>query len=198
MQKNMTYYMNSYKIAFLASLCFISAVAIYRWFVAPHQNYLAAAERYESAVSTLAAKKQLIHNNLKVSQIKYDKLEEQYNNLQTKLFDPLGERKFFSNIEDICRQSNCKMLSLTFSQSSIEESKAEVKSQKKEYAAASSAHLEVEGKYVNIISLMNKLQEEQRLVKISSVDINPDNKNQGYLICTMNITIYVIKEKKDF
>ena len=197
MQKNVTYNAGTYKIAFLASLFLIGAIAIFRWFVVPHQNYLEAAQKYESAISTLAGKKQIISNNLKTKRIKHQKLQEQFTDIQAKLFYPLGEREFFSNIEGICRQAGCKMISLTFSQSPAAVSKPVRQSPENDYISASAAHLAIEGRYGNIVALLNKLQDGSKLVKINPLSINADIKNPGYLNCDMTITIYVTNEKKD-
>ena len=195
MQKNVKYYIDSYKTAFITSLIIIASVASYRWFVAPHRNYLVAAQKYDEAVNTLVKKKQVINNTLKAKQITYDKLQQKYYNLQSILFEPAGERKYFSNIETICRQTGCKMIMLTFFQSSMSGS-PETKDTNKQ-AASSSAYLTVESGYSNIMNLMSKLQEGEKLVRISSVNISSDGKNQGYLKCDMTITIYVTNEKKD-
>ena len=196
MQKNVTYYVESYKTAFLASLFLIGAISIYRWFVVPHQDYLAAAQKYESTVRTLDGKKQIIRNDLKTKRIKYEKLQDQYNHLQSKLFDTLSEREFFSNVEDICRKAGCKMLSLSFSQSSAADFKSEKKSNENKNTVTSAAQLVVEGRYENIISLMNRLQDGTKLVKINPVNISSNNKNPGYLKCSMTITIFVTNEMK--
>ena len=90
------------------------------------------------------------------------------------------------------------MLSLTFSQSSVAESKTVRKSIESEFVTVSPAKLEIEGRYGNIVALMNKLQDGSRLVRISSVSINSDKKNPGYLECDMAITIYVTNEKEVF
>ena len=144
----MIHYVDSYKTAFIASLIIIAYIAIYRWLVEPHRNYLEAAQKYEAAVNTLAKKKKIISNTLKVKRIEYNKLEQKYNNLQTKLFEPSGEREYFSNIDETCRQAGCKMIMLTFSQSSMSGS-SEIKNANGQ-AASSSAHLIVEGGYKNI------------------------------------------------
>lgn len=196
MRKNVTYYAESYKTAFLVALFLVCAVAIHRWFVVPHQNYLAAAQKYESAIRTLDEKRKVISNNLKANRIKNKKLQEKLDILQEKLFNPLEEREFFSSVEDVCRKTDCKMLLLTFSQSSASGSKHERDLPKDEYVTASAAHLVVEGRYGNIIVLMNKLQDGTRLVKIDPVNIDSGS-NPGFLKCDMTVTIYVTNEEKD-
>lgn len=195
MPKKVTYYFNSYKTAFITCLIIIATVALYRWFVAPHRNYLEATQKYDAAVSTLAKKKQVISSTLKAKQITYDKLQQKYDSLQSILFEPAGERKYFSNIETVCCQTGCKMITLTFSQSSMSGS-PETKDTNIQ-AASSSAHLTVEGGYKNIMNLMNKLQESEKLVRISFVNISSDSKNPGYLKCDLTVTIYVSNEMKD-
>ena len=198
MKKKVTYYTESYKTAFLACLLFIGAVGIYRSFVVPHHNYLQAAQKYESAIDTLAKKKQIISNNLKTERIKDNKLQEQLAVMQDKLFDQFTEREFFSNIENLCRETNCKMLSLTFSLSSVSGTKSTQKPIENEYVISNPAKLVVEAKYKNIMNLMNLLQDNQKLVRINPVSISYDDKNPGFLKCDMTITIYVANEKRDF
>ena len=123
-------------------------------------------------------------------------MQDQYNHLQSKLFDTLSERGYFSNIENICCKAGCKMLSLSFSQSSVADFKSKKKFNGNESAVASAAQLVVEGRYENIISLMNRLQDGTKLVKINPVNISSNNKNPGHLKCSMTITIFVTNEMK--
>ena len=198
MQKKVSSFFGSYETAFLAALFLVSAVAIYRWFIVPHQNYLAAAQKYESAINTLDKKRKTISNDLKADRIRYKELHEKLDNLEGKIFDQLGEREFFGSIENFCREAGCKMLLLTFSQSSASGSKSLRDIQKNDSVNPSAAHLVVEGRYGNIIILMNKLQDGQKLVRINPLSINSDNKNPGFLKCDMTVTIYVTSEEKDF
>lgn len=197
MQKSVTYYTESYKFAFLAAIFLIGAVAIYRWFVIPHQNCLEAAQTYELVADNLTRKKQIINNNLKTKRIECKKLQERFSDVQAKLFDLPGEREYFSNIENLCSQAGCKMLSLTFSQSSLSDRRTVSESGEKPLVIASSAHLTVEGKYMNIVTMMNKLQDGRKLVRLDSVNMNTDNKNPGYLKCDMTITIYIANNLKE-
>ncbi|MBN2590289.1 MAG: hypothetical protein JXA96_10540 [Sedimentisphaerales bacterium] len=197
MQKNITYNAESYKIAFLAALFLIGAIAVYGWFVVPHQNYIKATQNYESAVSNLSKKKQVISNNLKAGRIKSEKLQKQLSEIQGKIFDLPEEREFFSNIENDCEQTGCKMLSLTLSQSSLSDSKPDRELMESKSVTASSANLSFMGKYGDIVTMMNKLQGSSKLVRFKSISINTVGDKPGYLKCDMIITIYVTNKEKE-
>ena len=198
MKNKVTYNGDSYKFAFLAALFLIGAIAIYGWFVVPHQNYLKAAQDYGSAIDTLSKKKQVISNNLKTKRIEYDKLHENLSFTREKLFDLPGEREFFSNIENLCKKTGCKMLSLTFSQSAMTDSKTGKELTENKLVASSSANLAFAGRYGSIVAMMNKLQDSSKLVRLSSININMDSEKPGYLNCELIITIYVINEKREY
>ena len=50
---------------------------------------------------------------------------------------------------------------------------------------------------MNIVTMMNKLQDGRKLVRLDSVNMNTDNKNPGYLKCDMTITIYIANNLKE-
>ena len=198
LQKKWINSVDQYKTAFLASLMLIGAVAIYLWFVVPHRNYLKASQEYESTISTLSKKKQIIRNNLKVKKIELKELQEQFEDIQTKIFDTFQARDFFSNIEVVTKQADCKIILLEFSPYKAVNETSSNEPEKNNYVTTSTIQLSVIGGYGNITALMNKLQDNLKLIRISSIKINPDKQNPGYLKCDMTITIYVTNEKKDY
>jgi hypothetical protein len=185
----------SHKTALFASLVVIGAIAVYNWIVAPHRNYLLAAQRYESIVTALEKKNQIISNNLKIKKLELKELEDKFKHVQAIAFNPLEARAFFSSIKAVCEEVGCKMHSLTFSSANFASvaDNPEINS----YITTSKAQLIVLGGYGNIVALINKLQGGAQYVRIDSLKVNSDNQNPGYLRCDMDVTIYVINEKKD-
>ena len=133
----------------------------------------------------------------KIKKIELKELNKEYEYHQTKVFNPVSAREFFSNIENITAQSGCKVNSLKFSPENMINSDSSSGSEKNKYFSADTAQLSILGKYGNIVSLIEKLQGNAKLVKISSLKINSDNVNPGYLRCDMTITIFVKNEMKD-
>ena len=184
---------DSQRIVFLAVLVLIGTIAVYNWIVAPHRNYLLAAQRYESAMSDLEKKKGIINNNLKIQKNELGKLQEQFNDNLKMFFDPLEARDFFSGIKAVTEKAGCVMYSLTFSSANSTSGKSKLKTDN--YIIERGAHLSIMGGYGNIEALMNQLQNGSKYVRIDSVRISSDKENPGYLKCDTNITIYEIQRK---
>jgi hypothetical protein len=173
----------------------IGAIAVYNWIVAPHRNYLLAAQRYESAAGSLAKKSQVVSNNVAMKRKALEELQAKFKQVRGRLFNPVEAGRFFSNIQNKSEEVNCIIRSLTFSPGSSASSAD--RSEANSYITAQRATLSVLGGYGNIVALMNKLQDCSKQVCIDSVRINSDNKNSGYLECDMTITIYVIRGKEE-
>ena len=184
---------DSQRIVFLAVLVLIGTIAVYNWIVAPHRNYLLAAQRYESAMSDLEKKKGIINNNLKIQKNELGKLQEQFNDNLKMFFDPLEARDFFSGIKAVTEKAGCVMYSLTFSSANSTSGKSKLKTDN--YIIERGANLSIMGGYGNIEALMNQLQNGSKYVRIDSVRISSDKENPGYLKCDTNITIYEIQRK---
>ena len=181
--------MRSTRMVFLASLVLIGAIAIYNWFVAPHQNYLLAAQRYHSITGELAKKNQIISNNVIIKKKEIKELYEKFNQAHNMLFDPAGAREFLSNLQVLSEQENCIIYSLTYSPANLpsdtDSSLTDV------YITRHQASLTVIGSYGNIVNLIKKLQDRPQQVDIASVSINSNINVSDGLKSDMTITIYV-------
>jgi hypothetical protein len=184
---------HSQSTVFLAVLVLIGTIAVYNWTVAPHRNYLLAAQRYESAVSNLTKRNQTINNNIKIKKKTLNKLQERIEDNFEMFFNPAEAREFFSSIKAVTEKAGCAMYSLTFSSANPASGAGLRKTDS--YIIAHGAQLSVLGGYGNIETLMNQLQTGSKRVRIDGVRITLDNKNPGYLKCDMNVTIYEIQRK---
>lgn len=183
---------NSQKNVIFVPLVIIGAIGIYNWIIAPHRNYLQAAQNYESATSNLVKTKQTIKNNLKVRKKELEGLEKELSTRHEMLFESVEAKGFFSNIQVVSEETGCIMSSLTFTQTDPT-SGADSTNQ----IIAKQAKLTVLGSYGGITALLNKLQESSKCVRIDSVSIYSDNDSSGYLKCDMSITIYIIQRKEN-
>lgn len=184
---------DSQRIAFLVTLVLIGTIAAYNWIVAPHRNYLHAAQRYESTMNSLTKKNEIINVNLKTSKNELGKLQEQFNNDLKLFFKPEEARDFFSGIKAVTEKAGCIMNSLTFSTVNSISLKNKLKTDN--YVTERGAQLSVMGGYSSIENLMNQLQNGSKYVRIDSIRISSDRENPGYLKCDTNITIYEIQGK---
>ena len=179
-------------IAF-AALVLMGAIAVYNRVVAPHANYVLAAQRYESVANKLTTKKQAIIDDMKIKKEQLEELEEKLKQMRTSLFEPIEAKEFFSDIEVMSEGANCTIYSLDVSQTrsalKAERSGARV------YITSNHAKLSVVGSYRNIVVLMNKLQGRPRQVWIDSVSIKPISDSSEQLKCDITIVIYTTEEK---
>ncbi len=180
----------------LAALALIGVIAVYNWIVAPHKNYLLAAQRYELATGNLAEKNQSIRSDVTGKKRELEKLQEQFKEIHTGLFDPIKARKFFSSIQVVSEETNCTVYLLEFSPNSSA-SNAD-KSEAISYVTVQRAILSVGGSYRNIAALMDKLQDRLERVRIDSISIKPIGNSSAQLKCNMTITIYVIQGEEGY
>lgn len=183
------------RTALLAAIVLIGAVAGYNWIVAPHRNYLIAAQRYESAVGRLERKNQTIRHDLTVKGKKLEELQEKFRQTHLELFDPVEAGRFFTNIQTKSEEAGCIVSLLTFSTGSP--ASEEKRSKSNHYITKQQAKLSVLGDYANIVALMDKLQDSPKKVCIESVGINADDDGTVHLECKMTVTIYVIHRKEE-
>jgi len=73
---NLTKSTRSSKNVALVTLILIGVIAVYNWLVAPHRNYLLAAQKYESTAGNLAKKNQIIAKKVKNKTKELDRLQE--------------------------------------------------------------------------------------------------------------------------
>jgi len=180
----------------LPAFVVIGAIALYNWIIAPHKNYLLAAQRYESAVSELAKKNQIISKNVTIRKKKLRELREKFKQIHLGLFDPSEAKEFFSNIQTTSEQSNCIISSLSFSQT--DSAPHTKRPEENSYITANHAKLSAVGNYGNIITLINKLQDRSEQVRIDSLSIKPIDGSSDLLKCDLTITVYVMQNKERY
>lgn len=173
----------------------IGIIAVYNWIIAPHRNYLQAAQTYESTVANLARKNKIIGNQVTMKIKELKELQEKLKESRARLFDPVEAGEFFSNIQTKAEQVNCIVSSLTFS--SARSVSKTARPETYGYITAQSATLSLLGGYENILALMHKLQDGPKQVCIDSVEINSNEQGSVQLECGMAVTIYVIHRKEE-
>lgn len=201
--ENWTKSTRSASTAFFGVLVLIGIIAAYNWIIAPHRNYLRAADIFESTVTNLARKNKIISSQVTTKRKELEELREKYKQSCARLFDPVEAGEFFSNIQARAEEVNCILSSLTFS--NARPTPKTTRPRNDEYITAQSATLSLSGGYGNILALMDLLQDGPKQVCIDSVGINSDEHDspQGvprtaHLECGMTVTIYVIQRKEEY
>jgi len=184
---------SSHNLVF-AALVGVEALCLYTWVVAPHGKHLRSAKQYAAVTDKLATKSLIVGSNVKVRKKKFEQLQEQFEDIHAKLFDPVKAKEFLSDIQAMAAQTNCVIHSLNFnpSDSSANKNNSRIST----HIAANRTVLSVGGDYKDILALVDKLQTGSRQVWINSINIEPLSRNSELLKCDMAITIYIINTEQ--
>lgn len=178
--------------AILAMLVLIGAVACYNWFVSPHASYLQAAQRYESTAEVMARKNSVISKGIVRWKGELRKLQDEFAQARTRVFDSAGAKEFFNRIEAAAESSGCVLSLLKFEPPN---SKSDGR-RKGRILRVRRAELTILGDYIGLITLIDKLQDRREQVLIDSIDIESAGKVSGRLDCRMNVTVYVMQDEE--
>jgi len=172
-----------------ASLIIIAAIAMYRWTIPPHTNYLSSAKSYEYAVNDMEKHSKIIKSQFEIRKKELQELGENSSQLESVLFTPKEAKEFFSDLQVISEQSGCAVESLNFN---IE--KAEF-NEKHIGIKIRSATISVVGIYKNIEAFVGRLQTRTQKVWIDSIRMENVDETSNSVICDLTITIYQISDK---
>ena len=173
------------------SLIVIALLAMYSWLVAPHVAYLSVVQGYESVMTNLKNKNNLINSKVKVKQKKLKDLQEKSAKLQSTLFTPDKAREFFSDLQAISEQAGCMVQSLNM----IKNNPNDKQSENISGIITKSAVLSVVGLYKDIPRLIQRLQARTQKVWIDSIKVLTVEYNSDRPRCDITITICEIQDK---
>jgi hypothetical protein len=182
----------SSKNAVLVVAVCIAAVTFYNHFVAPHRNYLRAAQTYETLANAIEQKNKSIAGYVGTKKQELQQLQHKSQMIDASVFNDVEAKQFFSGIQTAAEQTKCVINSLKFPQDGRQDGTGS--SSQGPYVEASRVTLSVTGGYRNIVALIRKLQGRPEQVWIDSLRIRLVS--DRLLSCDMTITIYVMHNKK--
>lgn len=186
----------SSRIGFSAAIVAIVAIAAYSWIVAPHTKYLHAAQQYELVLDNIAKKNQLIKSKEALKKKEVEKLQAQLADVQTSLFTVVEGKRFLSDIEAICNETNCIVYSINFLSGSS--GKSSVSVDDRNTIVENRAVVSFVGSYGDIINFLTKLVNRPQKVSIPLFKIFTSDDRSDPLECEIMITIYTISEREVF
>lgn len=184
---------HSTRHAVSVSLIVIALLAMYKWLVAPHAAYLSVVQGYESAMTNLVNKNNLIGSKVKIKRKRLQDLQEKSAQLQSTLFTSDKAREFFSDLQAISEQTGCMVHSLNM----IKKNPKEKQSEDSSGIVTKSAVLSVVGLYKDIPRLIQRLQARTQKVWIDSIKVLAVEYNSDRPRCDITITICEIQNKGD-
>jgi len=172
-----------------AAMVIIAAIAMYRWTIPPHYNYLASAKSYEHAVDDIIEHSKIIKAQVETQKTQLQKLHENSSQLESVLFTSNEAKEFFSDLQVIAEQSGCVVQSSNFIPGKSDSKK------KHEGIEVKSANISVLGIYKNIETFVGRLQSRTQKVWIDTVKMENLDETSNNVLCELTITIYQISDK---
>jgi hypothetical protein len=180
----------SVRTAMSASLIAIAAVAMYGWMVAPHVRYLYAVQEYRPAVQKTEKQRKILHQALSTKRQKLDAMQTQLTALQTELFTPDEAGNFFGDMESLCRQAGCTVISVNFE--SLAGGSRLPASPEPVVTMPRRVHLAVLGRYDQIVTLLKRVQARPQRVCIDSCRVELFDLRSAGLKCDVTMTLWVL------
>jgi len=174
-----------------AAFAVIALVGVYRYTVLPHRTLLYASQAYASTATELASTSEAVAKDVTAKAAQLEQLQLESMQLRKGLFSPDQAEKFLSDVRNIAQSLQCSVYSLNF----VPEKRTD-KTEPSCSVISKKVKLNFTGRFANIVSFMNKLQDRPRQVHINSVNIRLANQQQGQLDCNMTISIYVIEDQE--
>ncbi len=193
MLKSLTKSSRSSRNVMLVALVLIGAVAAYNWIIAPHLNYLQAAQKYELTAENHAKANKIVSDKVETKKKELAQLRERIKQASARLFDLQSADKFFSGIQTAAQAENCRIYSSQFSKTDHTSNAASPQN-----VVLHSASLEIAGGYGNLVALMDKLQDCPQQVNIDLLKIESAKDDCDLLICDAVVKAYVIQDKEIF
>jgi hypothetical protein len=184
----------SSRIAFSAAIIIIVAIAAYNWMVAPHANYLHAAQQYELMASDVARKNQLIKAKEAAKKKQLESFQAKLEGAQTAMFREAEGRKFFAGIEALCNKTRCIVSSINFVPGNL--GRFATSAQSNGAIVEKSAVVCFVGSYNSIISFIEKLTNRPQKILIRSLKIIAFSGRSSPLECEMMITIFTVGDEE--
>lgn len=177
-----------------AALIVIAAIAMYNWIVAPHVDYLFAAQQYEFAIEKSVEKNKAIAREIEVKTKKLEELSKQLAQSQSKIFTSDKAKKFFGYLQTVLEETGYTVHSLNLSVSKPRP--GDKQSAGTSGIVANRVTLSISGQYNNIVKLMDDLQNYTKKVWVDSFKIKVIDFSSGQLKCDMAVTIYTTQDKE--
>jgi Tfp pilus assembly protein PilO len=187
----------SSRITLSAAIVVIVTVAAYNWLVSPHTKYLYAVHQYRVLADEMTKKSQAIQIQQVHRKKELEQLQKEFDNVKTALFTPAEAKRFFGDIEDICKETDCIVYSMNFLPAQADRS-AVSNQHSNNPIIESSALVNFVGDYSNISKFLTKLTNQQKKVAVRSLKISNFSGKSSPLQCEATVTIYVVGDKEIF
>lgn len=171
----------------------IGAIALYNWVISPHVGYLHAMRRLEPMVDQMVEHRQRICGTLDAELHKLRALQRELAGAREKFFPREECKAFVHSLQSLVEQAGCTLIMAEFTRGEGTRQTPEPGAP----AAVEALHvgMTVWGQYGQIITLLERLQENRRAVWVDSCRMDLLDSQEGRLECRLTLTSYVVLEQ---
>ncbi len=180
----------------VAVLCVIGALAMHHWFVKPHLASLHAAQRYEQSAAAVIDEGRSESLQLQGKRMERDRLQTQQTALAESIFRPAEVEPFFGELEHLCAETQCAILSFGFVEKNTRRASTRGGLMDPNAPALQkTARLVVQADYGSLVRFLGKLQTYPRKVWIDTLKVALPPTGSG-ITCDLDISIYIFRHKE--
>jgi len=182
------------KIFVSVSTIAIVTLTTYGWIVSPQISYLHAAQQQKVMTRNAERKTVGLRNQTHKREAELTDLHNQIDAIRDSFFTPTEAHEFFSDLDMTALQCGCNVSSLTFMSE-----KAVAPEAGPEYFSSvvlRRAEITLTGQYDGILAFLTRLGGYRQRISVGSLLIKPNPSNIEDLLCSINITIYIIENKE--
>jgi flagellar biosynthesis/type III secretory pathway chaperone len=176
----------------VAVIVLIALIALYRWSITPHLQYLLAADKYGIVTKEIEKTTKNIDKELQISRRRLDEISEQFRQEKQEFFEIDAAKSFLENLQSTVEGKRCFVETLKFlpaKQITVEDGNS---LDIQQYHV----NLAVSGRYQDITELLDSLQNRKQKVWIDTINLHLKDQAADYLLCDMSLSIYVLKGKE--
>lgn len=171
------------------ALILAGMIAVGMWTLRSHVAFLGASQRYEHAMGEHEEMSEVVNEDLAAQRRKLERLREERAVFAGMAFRPAEARQFHHELQDLCREAACDIVSLSYS-------KDENLASYGERDAASTmvlrrTSLTVHGLYGGVVQVLDALQKRPQKVWVEGFHMQILQAKPGWVSCDMKVVIWV-------
>ncbi len=185
----------SKKRVFSAALILIGAAALSGWVVSPHVGYLHAMQRLEPVVGQMVQQRERIQGTLEEKLRTLRTLQRELVETGEGCFTRGQFKAFTYNLQSLVEQAGCSIVIVEFTHDADARQGSELRIP----GAIHSLRVDVTvwGYYDQIIALLERLQDNQPMVRVDSFRTDLLSGQGGQLECRIALAACVLSEERE-
>ena len=172
----------------------IVGIAMYGWIVAPHVAYLKAVQAYEPVVNNVNKERTRLEGMLKTRRERLDTINAEFSEIRKILFTFDQAQAFFQDLGKTAETYGCEIYRIDIL---TDEPKPVVgRPGDAALVEAIQASVSIVGYFQGLVDFVQDLQHFEHEIRIGSLKMFVNRREDTQLKCDLTITVYVMQERE--